>query len=172
MDVFVRLVRTTSMLCGVLAVAALLAAVVVVCQMVVMRYFLGASTVWQTEFVTFAIVAATFIGAPYVLLHRGHVNVDLVPLFVPQRARFVLALVASSASLVFCLVLAWHSWVYFHEAWAEGWTTETVWALPLWIPLLPLPVGMTLLALQFVADILCLLTGREAPFGMRPEESE
>ncbi|BAU48005.1 C4-dicarboxylate ABC transporter substrate-binding protein [Sulfurifustis variabilis] len=172
MDSFVRLVRATSMLCGILAVAALLAAVVVVCQMVVMRYFLGASTVWQTEFVTFAIVAATFIGAPYVLLHKGHVNVDLVPFYIPHRARLVLALFASGVSLVFCLVLAWYSWVYFHEAWTGGWTTETVWALPLWIPLLPLPIGMALLALQYVADILCLATGRDAPFGMRAEEAE
>lgn len=160
------------MLCGIVAVVALLAAVAVVSQMVVMRYFLGASTVWQTEFVTFAVVAATFIGAPYVLLHRGHVNVDLVPFYVPHRARLALALFASGVSLVFCLVLAWYSWVYFDEAWTGGWTTETVWALPLWIPLLPLPIGMALLALQYVADILCLATGRDAPFGMTPEEAE
>jgi TRAP-type C4-dicarboxylate transport system permease small subunit len=47
----------------------------VTCQQVFMRYVLNASTVWQTEFVTYSIVAATFLGSPYVLMRRGHVNV-------------------------------------------------------------------------------------------------
>ena len=172
MDTFILLVRRVSQACGIAAAGLLAAATVVVCQMVVMRYFHGASTVWQTEFVIYAIVASTFIGAPYVLLHKGHVNVDLVPLYVKHRTRLVLALIGSLASLVFCLVVAWFSAEYLHEAWAGGWRTETVWALPLWIPLLSLPIGMSLLSLQYIADILCLITGREAPFGMDPEDAE
>ena len=172
MDAFVRFVRWLSQLCGVFAAVLLVAAAVVVCQMVVMRYVLGASTVWQTEFVTFAIVASTFIGSPYVLLHKGHVNVDLALMYVSRRWRPPLVFMATLASLVFCLAVTWYGWLYFHEALTQGWRTETVWALPLWIPLLPLPLGMGLLSMQFVADILCLTTGREAPFGMDPEDAE
>ncbi len=172
LDVFIQLVRRLSQACGVVAAGLLAAAGVIVCQMVVVRYFLNASTVWQSDFITYAIAASTFIGAPYVLLHKGHVNVDLVPLYVKHRTRYVLALIGSVASLTFCVVIAWYGAGYFHEAWAGGWRTETVWALPLWIPLLPLPLGMGLLALQYVVDILCLVTGREAPFGMDPEEAE
>lgn len=172
MDLFIRLVRTLSQASGVAAAALLAAATVIVCQMVVMRYFLGASTVWQTEFVTFSIVASTFIGAPYVLLHKGHVNVDLLPLYAGRRWRMVLAVTAAVLSLVFCLILAGYGAHYLHEAYVNGWRTETVWSLPLWIPLLPLPIGMALLSLQYVADILCLVSGREAPFGMDPKEAE
>jgi TRAP-type C4-dicarboxylate transport system permease small subunit len=53
----------------------LTAGMLVTCQQVFMRYVLNASTVWQTEFVTYSIVAATFLGSPYVLMRRGHVNV-------------------------------------------------------------------------------------------------
>jgi TRAP-type C4-dicarboxylate transport system permease small subunit len=170
MDHFIGLVRRLSQACGVAAAALLAAATVIVCQMVVMRYFLGASTVWQTEFVTYAIAASTFLGAPYVLLHKGHVNVDLVPYYTRGRVRFTLALVSSLLAFVFCAVIAGYSLEYLLEAWHGGWRTETVWAPPLWIPLLPLPLGMVLLALQYLADILCLVTGREPPFGIRPEE--
>lgn len=169
MDVFVRTVKALSLSCGVLAAALLMAAVVVVCQMVVWRYFLQASTVWQTEFVTFSIVGATFIGSPYVLLTKGHVNVDLLPHFLSHGKRKILAFVASIMGLTFCVVLAWTSWIYLHEVVVGGWRTDTVWSLPLWIPIWPLPVGMTLLALQYVADILCVITDRELPFGMHPE---
>lgn len=172
MGAFIRLVRRLSQACGVIAAGLLAAATLVVCQMVVMRYFLGASTVWQTEFVIYSIVASTFIGAPYVLLHRGHVGVDLVALYTRGRLRLALALLGVVLSLVFCLVLAWAGGLYLHEAWAGGWRTETVWAPPLWIPLLSLPLGMGLLALQFTADILCLVTGRAAPFGVEAEDEE
>jgi TRAP-type C4-dicarboxylate transport system permease small subunit len=171
-DAFLRLVRFLSQACGIAAAGLLLAATVVVCQMVVVRYVLGTSTVWQSDFVTYAIVASTFIGAPYVLLHKGHVNVDIVPLYLRGRLRFAMALVSYLLAFAFCLAVAWYGWVHFHEAWRGGWVTETVWALPLWIPLTALPLGMGLLALQYVADILCLVTGREPPFGMDQEDAE
>jgi len=171
-DIFLKLVRKLSQACGVIAAGLLAAATLVVCQMVVMRYFLSASTVWQTEFVTFAIVGATFIGTPYVLLHRGHVGVDLVTVYTRGRLRFVLALFSSLLSLVFCAIVAWAGWQHWHEAWAGGWRTETVWALPLWIPLLSLPIGLALTTLQFVADVLCLITCRTAPFGVEAEDVE
>jgi TRAP-type C4-dicarboxylate transport system permease small subunit len=140
--------------------------------MVVMRYALGTSTVWQTEFVTFSVVAATLLGSPYVLLTRGHVNVDLLPHYLPQAARRWLALLASVLAWIACAALTWTGWDYFHEAWTEGWVTESVWAPPLWIPLLPLPLGLGILTLQYTADILCLAAGRELESALRthPEE--
>jgi len=37
--------------------------------------------------------------------------------------------------------------------------------LPLWIPYLALPLGIGLLALQYLADIIELLTGEDPPGG-------
>ena len=65
--------------CGIFAAGLIAASVVIVCQMVFVRYVLNDNTIWQTDFVTFSLVAATFIGAPYVLLTAGHVNVDVLP---------------------------------------------------------------------------------------------
>ncbi len=170
MDFFIAAVKGTSRVCGVIAVLLVCSAVLVVCQMVVLRYFLQASTVWQTEYVTFSLVAATFIGGPYVALVKGHVNVDLLPLHVGPGARLGLALVASAAALLFSLIACVTGFQLWLEAVEGGWRTETVWALPLWIPYLPMPVGFGLLALQYVVDILCLLRGDEMPFGLQPED--
>ncbi len=167
---FIIYVAAISRATGVLASLLVCAAIVVVCQMVVMRYFLKASTIWQTEFVIFSLVGATFIGCPYVLLRRGHVNVDLLPYYLGQRGRLVLALVASAGGFAFSLVLAWTGFELFHEALVNGWTTDTIWALPLWIPYLPIPLGIGLLALQYLADILALCSGDALPFGMPPRE--
>ena len=170
MDAFVRTVKWLSIASGFIAAASLAVAVIVVCQMVILRYFLQESTIWQTEFVTYLIVGATFIGSPYVLLLKGHVNVDLLPLYLGHRGRMALALFSSVLSLIFCLLLAWTGFEYLLEAWQGGWRTDTVWAPPLWITIIPLPIGIGLLVLQYLADILCLVTGRELPFGLKAEE--
>src|SRR5690606_34602097 len=106
---FAELIRQASRISGMASVLLILVAVVVVCQMIFVRKVLGQSSIWQTEFVTFALIAATFLGAPYILLTRGHVAVDLVPMLLGQRARVALALVASVAALGFCLLVLWNS---------------------------------------------------------------
>lgn len=156
MRAFKRSVDTVSKLFGLIAVLLLVASVLVVSQMVFVRYVLTESTIWQTEFVTYSIVAATFLGSPYVLLLKGHVRVDLIENVVGDNGKMALRYLSDVLSFVFCGLLAWAGWLHFHEAWAENWTTDTVWALPLWIPLLPMPVGFGLLCLQFIADFLRL----------------
>lgn len=170
MEIFIAAVRRLSQFCGILSALTLGAAVLVVCHMVILRYLLNESTVWQTEFAVYSIVGATLIGSPYVLLRRGHVNVDLLPLYLPHRARLFLAFVASGMALVFCGVLTYSGTELWLDAWRGGWKTNSIWALPMWIAYAPIPVGIGLLCLQYVADILCLATGREMPFGLNPEQ--
>lgn len=171
MKTFSKCVGVISDACGVVAAALVGLAILVVCQMVVIRYFLNGSTIWQTEFVIFSLVGATFIGCPYVLKLKGHVNVDLLPNYLGDRGRFALAMLASTLGTVFCAVLTWKGYELFHEALVNGWTTDTIWALPLWIPYLALPLGIGLMTLQYVADILALISGEEMPFGMESKST-
>ena len=167
MDQFINSVRSISRLCGIIAATLIGMAIVVVCQMVVMRYMLNASTVWQTEFVIYSLVAATFVGSPYVLLVKGHVNVDLLPHYLGIRGRYILAIIASLLGLSFCSILAFLGFELFYEALVNKWTTDTIWRLPLWIPYISIPIGIGILSLQYIADILALLTGRETVSGKR-----
>ena len=148
--------------------AALIAlGVVVVCEMVFVRYVLNQNTIWQTDFVTWSLVAATFVGSPYVLLTRGHVNVDVLPLYLGDRARWWLALASLLMSLAFCLVLLILAGRFWLESWEQRWVSDTMWRARMWIPYSSMPIGLGILALQFIADLLSLLSGREPPFGIR-----
>jgi TRAP-type C4-dicarboxylate transport system permease small subunit len=169
MESFIRVVRLLSQACGVVAAALTAFAVIVVCQMVFVRYVLNQTTIWQTDFVTFSLVAATFIGAPYVLLTKGHVNVDVLPLYVGQRARWWLALVAIGISLAFAFVMTVLTFQFWHEAWDNNWRSESMWRARLWIPYVAMPIGLGVLTLQYVVDLIQLVTGREPPFGMAPD---
>ena len=168
MDHFIRGVKLISQACGIFAAALTAAAVVVVCQMVFIRYVLNQSTIWQTDFVTFSLVAATFIGGPYVLLTKGHVNVDVLPLYLGPKARWWLALFAILISLAFALVMAVLTFQFWHEAWSNNWRSESMWRARLWIPYGAMPLGLGVLTLQYISDLICLVTGREPPFGLAP----
>lgn len=170
MEYFVSIVRWLSRVSGVLAILLILVSILVVCQMIFQRAVLGQSTIWQTEFVIFTLIASTFIGAPYILLTRGHVNVDLLPLVLGHKARIALALLASLLALAFCFAVFWNAIFWWHEAFVTDRLTSSMWRARVWIPYLSLPVGMGLLCLQYVADIWAIATGREMPFGLKPED--
>ncbi len=90
MDTYIRAVIFLSRVAGVFAAILIGLAVFVICDMVIVRYFLNVPTIWQIDVVTYAIVAATFVGSAYVLMTRGHVNVEILPLYL-RPARPLLA---------------------------------------------------------------------------------
>lgn len=167
---WVAAVHSVSRLFGVFAAALILLSVFVVCQMVFVRAVLGQSSIWQTEFVTFSLVAATFIGAPYILLTRGHVGVDVLPLMVGMPMRRVLHFAGYAAALVFCGFFLYASMGWWYESWHTGQTTPSIWRARLWIPYLSVPVGLGMLCLQFLADIYLVLSQRALPFGLAADE--
>lgn len=151
---FVAATERLSRFAGVLAAVLLMVAMVIVCQMIFMRYVFSAPTSWQTEVVVFSATAAIFIGAPYVLLTRGHVGVEVIELLLRDNALRRLKLVASFLGLAFCAIMAVASGMYWYAAWDGGWTTPTIDAIPLWIPLAPMVLGFVLLSLQYLVEIL------------------
>jgi TRAP-type C4-dicarboxylate transport system permease small subunit len=170
MDSFIRAVTFVSRVTGVFGALLIAAAVLVICDIMVERYILNLTTIWQIDVVTYCIVGATFISSPYVLMTRGHVNVDILPLHLGARGRYALALFTGILALAFCVVLFILVSAYWYEAYSERWLSNTVWRARLWIPLLSMPVGMGLVILQYAVELISLVTGRSPPFGIKPQE--
>ena len=169
MDNYIRAVNFLSRVAGVTAALLIALAVLVICDIVVERYILNLTTIWQIDVVTYSIVGATFVGSSYVLMTRGHVNVDILPLHIAPRARYWLALVTSLIALAFCIVIFILCTAFWYESYSERWLSNTVWRARLWVPYLSMPVGLGLLILQYVADLICLVTGRAPPFGIKDQ---
>lgn len=167
MSRFTRAITLVSQLCGFIAAGLIAAGVIIICQMVIVRYVLNQSTIWQTDFVTYSLVAATFIGSPYLLLTRGHVGVDILPHYVTGSARYWLAVFSMLVGLGFCMVMTVLAAQFWHEAWSNRWVSDTMWRARLWIPYGAMPIGMGIMTLQYVAELINLVTGREPPFGIK-----
>jgi TRAP-type C4-dicarboxylate transport system permease small subunit len=163
---FLRAVAALSTLAGWCSAGMIVAAVLITCQMIYVRFVLNGSTVWQTEAVVYLVIAATLIGLPYVQRLRGHVNVDLIPLALSPRARYAMCICTLSLSIAIVAVMLWYGYEYWHFAWERGWRSDTVWGVRLWIPYLALPVGFGLFLLQLVADLVAVVLKIDKPFGL------
>lgn len=151
---FVAFVAFLSRAFGVFSALLFATAMLVICHMILTRYVFRAPTIWHTDFAVYAATAAVFLGAPYVLLKRGHVGVDVMETLVPAWTRGILRTTGNAFGLAFCLAMLVASALFAEEAWANEWRTSGVWQIPLWIPTVPLPVGFALLSLQYVAEFL------------------
>ncbi len=163
---FIAAVQHLSIVAGVCASAMILAAVAITCQMIFVRFALNGSTVWQTEAVIYLMIAATIIGLPFVQHMRGHVNVDLIPLALPEPFRFYLAVFTLAMSCLIVAVMFFYGIEFWYLACARGWMSDTVWAVRLWIPYLALPIGFGLLLLQLIADLIAVILKIETPYGL------
>ncbi len=166
LDRFIGAVGALSTLCGWAAAAMILASVFITCQMIFVRFMLRESTVWQTETVVYLMIAATMLGLPYVQKLRGHVNVDLLPLWLGPGARRLLFVTVMLAGIGTLTLMGWYAYENWATAFARGWRSSSVWGPQLWVPYLALPVGFALFVLQLVADLAAVLVGRDRPFGV------
>jgi len=136
----------------VLGMIALLASALILSSSVVTRYFLHASTDWQDEASVFCLVGATFLCSAFVQAIRGHVGIEAVSSLLSARVNRVRIAIVDLGCLAFCVFFAWKSCTLLHEAWAEGQTTSSSWAPPLWIPYLLMSLGMILLSVQLAVQ--------------------
>lgn len=150
----VTLVKHVISFAGLLASAMIAASVLIVCQLVFMRYVLNAPTTWQTELVTYLLVGATLIGSPYVLKIGGHVSVDLLPHYLSRTNKRRLETVTTGMGMFVCAVLLWSGCELWYDAWSGGWQSETVWAIPLWMPYTAIPIGFGLMLVQYVINLM------------------
>jgi TRAP-type C4-dicarboxylate transport system permease small subunit len=136
-----------------LGMVALLAAAFILTSSVATRYFLHASTDWQDEASVFCLVGATFLCSAFVQAIRGHVGIEAVSSILPAGVNRVRIALVDLGCLAFCAFFTWKSCTLLHEAWAEGQTTSSSWAPPLWIPYALMSAGMALLTLQLAVQV-------------------
>ena len=140
---------------------AVLAAALILCSSVFLRYFFKIPTDWQDEMSVFLLVGATFFCAAYVQAERGHIGIEAVASLLSPRANRLRKLFCDLASWLFCSFFSWKSWTLLHEAWVDGQTTSSSWAPPLWVPYSFMAVGMSLLSVQLLLQLAAGLVRRE-----------
>jgi TRAP-type mannitol/chloroaromatic compound transport system permease small subunit len=150
--------------------AAWLALFVVVVQfgVVLLRYGLGAGSIWLTESILYAHAALFMLAAAWTLREGGHVRVDVFYERAAPRTRAWIDLFGALLLLLpFMLVLLWFAWPYVARAWAIFERSREASGLPgVFLVKTLIPLFALLMALQGVsqairaANVLSTKSGR------------
>jgi TRAP-type C4-dicarboxylate transport system permease small subunit len=157
---------------GWMAALCLVAAALIITEAVLVRKIFGASTIWQIEASVFLLIFTVFVGAAFVQKNEHHLNVDLVIGRFAPKTREIILIGVSVFSCVLAAVIAFYAWPMWWETVVNREHSESLWGPPLWIPYLFLPLGMTLLCLQYIVYIRNKVVSlREGRFQGAPEGS-
>ena len=136
-----------------MAVAALgvLAMCLLVTGAVVVRYVFDWPVVWVPEIVGYLMVALVFLALGETMLAGRHIKIDLVVGRLPRRLRDAVELLTLTLSIGVAGFFAWHGINTMLRSLDYG-RRDAFGALnlPLWIPQVALPIGLSILTLVVI----------------------
>ena len=155
-----------------MAVAALgvLAMCLLVTGAVVVRYVFNWPVVWVPEIVGYLMVALVFLALGETMLAGRHIKIDLVVGRLPRRLRDIVELFTLTLSVGVAGFFSWHGLDTMLRSLDYG-RRDAFGALnmPLWIPQMAMPIGLSILTL--VAVLLACRKLREVLYGSHSDDS-
>jgi TRAP-type C4-dicarboxylate transport system permease small subunit len=128
---------------------------------VVGRKFFSAPIIGAEEMMNFLMVAVVFLGAGVVAYDNTHINMEIVIDRFPPRIRDAFRAFAQLAAIAVAAVLVVLGVPIIQHLAAFDERSQAA-NVPLWIPQLMVPIGLTLLALGALARLAMLAVPREA----------
>ncbi len=112
------------------------------------------------DFAGFALAAASFLALAHTLRRGGHIRVTLITGRLPRRATWA----AELGVLALAAALSAYATFYFalliEESLRYGDMSTGIVAIPLWIPQMPVLIGLALLTLALVHTLIESVTAR------------
>lgn len=140
--------------CAGVACALLAAITLAICLNVALRN-LGLPVIYGTlDGVEYALMLATFLGAPWVLALRAHVQVDLLTNSLGPRGHRALERVIAALGCALCLGFAWFGLQSLLASMARGSMIRTSFVFPEWWTLAVIPLSLLLCAVEFLRQLL------------------
>lgn len=101
------------------------------------------------EITEYMLMVATFIAAPWLLYHNGHIRVDVILHLLPRFLQRFFALFCHAVGLIVCAVLAYQSLMVLLDAQQQGSVVFKELIFPEWWLSVPLLFGSSLLTIEF-----------------------
>lgn len=127
-----------------------------------LRSVFGGTVKGLVELVEYALFATTFLAAPWLLRHNGHVQVDFLVTALPERMRPAVRRAGDAVGLAVCAVLLVYALRVSYSAWQGGSLVLKTMIFPEWWLFAVVAVSMALLVLEFARR---LFAGQVEPHG-------
>ncbi|MDY8108758.1 TRAP transporter small permease [Fulvimarina sp. 2208YS6-2-32] len=149
----VKLIDAVSWCLQVGGVVALAFMAVTVTYDALMRYVFAAPTSWSLEINSFLVVYLALMTAADVERRGEHIGITLVKDAASPSGKRIITILVSLVGIGFCAILAYRGWLMTHDSWSYGERVSSSFGTPNWIPYAMLPIGFTMLGLQFLLNI-------------------
>ena len=101
-------------------------------------------------FVEYCLLWFTMLAAPWLARHKGHVYLDVVTVLMPQQVQIVAAKFTYVVAFCGSATFAYYSVLLLQEAYVDELIDERGADMYQWILYFPMPIGATLLAIEFL----------------------
>lgn len=112
------------------------------------------------DFTGFFLAASTFLGLAYTLREGGHIRVTLITGHLPDRARRGAEIAVTATALAMTAFATWYMVQLVLESHEFGDKSSGMVSVPLWIPQIPVALGLAILAIALLDELVALLRGR------------
>lgn len=154
MSAFTRLYDQLILALAQLAGAIVAATCVLVLLDVTLRALGVSIPAFAITFAEYAMLYTAMCAAPWLVRERGHVYIDLLVGALPLAFRRWMERVMYTATILACLIMTVTASEIFWDAVVSDRTDVRGIEVPLWISLLPLPVGFGLVMIEFLRIML------------------
>lgn len=138
-------------LCGLLSAIIFGAIAVMVTLDLVTRNLHMIDLVWVNEVTEYLVTFGTFIGAPWVLHHHGHVNIDILVTNLPPPARRAMVRLCDGLGFIICAVMFYESVRVLLDTYAAGSLVFKNLVFPEWYLSTPAVICFALCTLEFAS---------------------
>lgn len=132
---------------------------------VIMRYVFNMPTMWVHETSNYFFGALFVLGGAYTLLHKAHVNVEILHVRFPIRVRAAVDILTAGVFFFLFGIIFWFGIQLAAISLTNLEISHTVWGPPVYPIKIMVPIGTLFILLQGLAklirDIQILATGRE-----------
>jgi len=117
------------------------------------------------DFAAWSMAASIFLALPYAMLRGDHIRVTLLLHVLPARSQRGYEVLATLVGAALAAWAAWHTAQFVYESYAYDEVSQGMLAVPLWIPQVCMPIGLTLLTAMMLRRLAIVLRGGQ------PEET-
>jgi TRAP-type C4-dicarboxylate transport system permease small subunit len=165
-----QLIDKLSDYCGIISGILFFAIGGMITYEVTARYGFTAPTIWAEELSRFFQIWAVYLAAAYVLRHGKLIRITMLIDRLNTRGRKLAEAFSLLAISAFALIAIWQGLVLVLESLEFSRTTTSVFAVPMWMTEIAIPLGAGLLLLQCMAMLIRLVRGEELDFGSIEEQ--
>ena len=123
---------------------------------------LGVTIPSYADFTGFFLAASSFLALAYTLRRGDHIRVTLITQGLGERANHVAEVIVTTLALGMAGFGTWYMALLVLESHEFGDKSAGMVSVPLWIPQLPVALGLAVLTLALADELVSLLRGHPA----------